>query len=581
MRSLRDRLRTTAPTTDASVIAKDAVTAWNSLYTLGVGVVGAVDGRGIVYPDRRELLVEVWFGVGERWLRGGSADGVRQRRVDGLPIIETRQRAGEKDLVQTAWADESGNGTGRINLALVNETDDAVIAAIVVRPFATLTDGSIGKIRCVDSVIVADRRPVVDIGRTPGDCATAEDSHRASPAVLDALSLATGQRAQSWEMVDPHGRASLAAMIPLTPGIDRVVQIVDGREQASVAPAPLDAVQRGWSQHLREAAEIDLPTWPAHIFPSLTSSLLGAVEQQHRPLGDRSWSPADDALLVCALGAIGLGDSGLSTTADLLAGVTTGAIERDRWADVAGAIAAMVGTGEAERVFARESDALIAVVGHVLSRLSAHSVATPLIEAVAMSNGPGPAQDASQIVAKSVDPAIEHTLLRHGWLGPNEAPALTDRPTSAEQVAIEMIASVQRFKPSEPLMDLRAKAGSSWRWSRGANGDSPHVRAQLAIALATWCRRIGSADATPTIDLIPGMRASWYGQSLGFNRLPTAGSRLSVALRWHGARPALLWEFDGAIPDGYRITCASLDRTFSSVESSGEHLLEAPLEVQR
>ena len=71
MRSLRDRLRGAQPVDDAPDIADDAVTAWNSLYTLGIGAVGAVDNRGVVYPDRRPLSVEVWFGVGERWLRGG------------------------------------------------------------------------------------------------------------------------------------------------------------------------------------------------------------------------------------------------------------------------------------------------------------------------------------------------------------------------------------------------------------------------------------------------------------------------------------------------------------------------------
>ena len=142
MRSLRDRLSRTEPSANVAPIADDAISTWNSLYTLDVGAVGVVDDRGALYPHRRGLSVEVWFGVGERWLRGGSGDGVRQRRSDGLPVIETRQRVGESDVVQTAWADESGDGKGRINVHLSNETDDAVIAAVVVRPFGAIESGT-------------------------------------------------------------------------------------------------------------------------------------------------------------------------------------------------------------------------------------------------------------------------------------------------------------------------------------------------------------------------------------------------------------------------------------------------------
>ena len=67
---------------------------------------------------------------------------------------------------------------------------------------------------------------------------------------------------------------------------------------------------------------------------------------------------------------------------------------------------------------------------------------------------------------------------------------------------------------------------------------------------------------------------------MSFSRLPVAGGRLSCALRWHGARPALLWEFDGDMPEGYRLTCTALDPEFESTESSGEVLLNVPLDAQ-
>ena len=580
MRSLRDRLRGSESSADADPIAHDAESMWNALYTLGVGAVGVVDDRGAVYPDRRRLSVEVWFGVGDRWLRGGSGDGVRQRRSDGLPIIETRQRVGESDVVQTAWADESGDGKGRINVHLANETDDAVIAAVVVRPFGAIEPGTIDSIRCVDSLIVTNGRPVVDIGRVPGDCATAQDISREAPAVLDAVSVATGDQADSWEMSDPNGAASLAAMIPLTPGVDRTLQILDGREEATVAPAPLDAVVRGWKHHLSDAAEIELPRWPAHLFTSLSSSLLGAAAQTGRPLGDRTWSLTDDAIVVSALGAIGLGASGAPITADLLGGVVSSNVGREHWVDVAAAIAGITGTPEGEAVLVHEREAVAAVVGHVLSTSYNGAIAVPLVEAIAISNGPEAASDAAQIVGKAPRGDGARALLRHGWIDSGTASAEDfargDRPKTAEAIAIEMIASASRGEPSEPLVALRSQAGSSWRWARDGCGDSPHARAQLALALVAWCRTQRVDNGVLTIDLLPGMRPEWYGQSLSFSRLPVAGARLSCALRWHGARPALLWEFEGEVPAGCRLTCARLDTDFETDDSSGEVLLSVP-----
>ena len=583
MRSLRDRLRGAQPVIEPSSIDDDAVAVWNNLYTLGIGSVGAVDDRGVIYPDRRPLSVEVWFGVGERWLRGGSGDGVRQLRVNGLPVVETRQRVGEADLVQTAWADESGDGQGRINIELANETDDAVIAAVVVRPFERLSAGSISAIRSTGTFIVANGRPIVDLGREPGDSATALDLDRSRPAVLESVSLPTGERAGSEEMSDADGRASLAAMIPLTPGVERTIQVLDGREEATIAPAPLEAVVRGWAHHVGSAGEVDLPTWPNHLFASLTSSLLGAAGERRRPLGDQTWSLTDDALLVCALGATGLGEAGTEIVGELIRNLRAGNVEHARWPDVAAALAAVVDTADGQALLTRERETVASVAGYVLSTSKDNAITTSLIEAVEISNGPDAAADAAQIVGKPGDGATARALLRHGWTQPSDAHLAepgADRASDPEQVAFNMVASMQRGEPSEPLVALRSAAGSSWRWARDSCGDSPHVRAQLAIGLVSWCRRVSITPTGNVIDLLPGMRRSWYGQPVSFSRLPVAGGRLSCALRWHGARPALLWEFDGDMPDGYRLTCAALDPEFESTESSGEVLLNVPLDAQ-
>ena len=53
------------------------------------------------------------------------------------------------------------------------------------------------------------------------------------------------------------------------------------------------------------------------------------------------------------------------------------------------------------------------------------------------------------------------------------------------------------------------------------------------------------------------------------NAARTERGPVSFALRWHGARPALLWE----VPEGVGVRASGLDRAWDAVGSSGEALL--------
>lgn len=588
MRSLRARrAKPNAPSRELEV-APDAVRVWNTLYTLGIGPIGAVDSRGVVYPDSRPVSVEVWFGVGDRWLRGAASDGVRQRRLGGLPIVETRQRIADRDVIQTVWADEPGDRRGRINVALSNDSDDAVVAAIVVRPFERLRNGSIRSIRCAESLIVVDGRPLVDIGRIPGDCATVICEGRDPQQMVDRLTLPTGELVDSWECEDPKGSASLAALIPLTPGVDRTIQIIHGDEPASVAPAPIEMVERGWKAHLDGAAEIDLPGWPAHIFPSLVSSLLGAVDDVGRPYGDGAYTQIDDAVLAAALGSIGMGGRASVITARLLAAVVAGDVGEQYWPEVASSVAAVSGTPEGDAVLKHEREAAAVVIGHTLTGARTEGILAALVCAAEISNGSAAAIDAAALDGAPATGPEARALLDHGWgLGDGVDEAAVDALGSvdvkdAETVTRAMVASVEVGEAFDALVPLRSAAGSSWRWSRGDCGDSPHVRARLLLGLVSWCRRVHGPLGARKVDLFPAMREQWYGQSAGFSGLVVDGVRLSCALRWHGARPALLWEFESATPPNLEVTCLSLDPSFRSTERSGEVLLNAPsLDAER
>jgi hypothetical protein len=102
-------------------------------------------------------------------------------------------------------------------------------------------------------------------------------------------------------------------------------------------------------------------------------------------------------------------------------------------------------------------------------------------------------------------------------------------------------------------------------------GSVEPIAARLAAALDTLLDdRDGGGVA-----LVPGLPDEWLGQGVEVHDAPTGAGRLSFAVRWHGARPALLWELDAAGPATLR--APRLEPGWSSTEPAGEALL-APVE---
>jgi hypothetical protein len=72
-----------------------------------------------------------------------------------------------------------------------------------------------------------------------------------------------------------------------------------------------------------------------------------------------------------------------------------------------------------------------------------------------------------------------------------------------------------------------------------------------------------------------GIPQPWWGQSFECHGLRAGpAQRLSFAVRWHGERPAILWEVDG--PGEVTLTGGAHDPSWRASAASGEALLIAP-----
>lgn len=117
------------------------------------------------------------------------------------------------------------------------------------------------------------------------------------------------------------------------------------------------------------------------------------------------------------------------------------------------------------------------------------------------------------------------------------------------------------------LVRLLDTATATWTWPDGHSG-------AVAAELLTLVRELLVREVDGGLALYRAMPADWVGLPVEVHDAPTRVGRLSYAVRWHGERPALLWEL-APTPGAGTVTMSApgLDPAWSSTELAGEALL--------
>lgn len=117
-------------------------------------------------------------------------------------------------------------------------------------------------------------------------------------------------------------------------------------------------------------------------------------------------------------------------------------------------------------------------------------------------------------------------------------------------------------------------------WLRIADRPVAELPVEVPVGLASiaWAESLLAA-ASPSggvCTVLPhGIPETWWGASIDCRGLTADPFRtVSFAVRWHGARPALLWETAG--PAGLVITAGGDNGGWHTTDASGETLLAAP-----
>ncbi|MEM7142941.1 MAG: hypothetical protein AAF548_18095 [Actinomycetota bacterium] len=119
-------------------------------------------------------------------------------------------------------------------------------------------------------------------------------------------------------------------------------------------------------------------------------------------------------------------------------------------------------------------------------------------------------------------------------------------------------------------------AGDARRAAEVASGDFAPITPAVSAAAAVLGHVI-EIDDSGSIPVLPDVPAGWRGQNIDVRNCGTPNGRVSFSVRWHGPRPAVLWQRYGG-GDAIEITCPGLDPTWSTLERSGEALLAEPVD---
>ena len=111
----------------------------------------------------------------------------------------------------------------------------------------------------------------------------------------------------------------------------------------------------------------------------------------------------------------------------------------------------------------------------------------------------------------------------------------------------------------------RVRAEHAWPALREEGADAAVVLQAMRDVL------VDDSDKR-VVDLLPLFPFEWLGQPVAVHDAPTRLGPVSFAIRWHGARPALLWD----APAGVTVRASALDASWSSTTGAGDTLLQEP-----
>jgi hypothetical protein len=582
------------------------------LGVLGAGPLAALDRAGTLAPAGAAWTLGWWVGAEDRWHVPPAEAAVRQTLVGDAPVVETRMRVVGGDVVHRAYAALAVGGAPAVVVEIANETAVPVAVALVVHGEAPPSvEGE--RLRVGDHEIRLPRPPSTVVGeavflpvphRATLRVVVAEGDAPEATALPEAERVVAGWRRQvegGMRVVLPD--PALQAVVDATrcflllhprPDLLATALVAEAAAVWGHDPGLEDfAARQGLSGAFKDPAESMAATGQAlyaigaargaELDPDLVGPVAKAAHWiERKRMVRRHRKDARRARLLPAgpqPTVLGAPDQTYADDWWSIAGLARAA----RLLEGAGQVEAAVDAGRFARGLSDDVDRSVATV-------------TAGEPSFAIPAGPSRPLDAGVVgvllglvcgAADPDDPAVMATLdliraeltpsgqgVTPGVLGSGWSPWLTALLAAVEAQAGDARAVTR-------LRAVVAAAGGLGAWPELVDGepvvDVPladhHPLATAAVLLAT--RSLLVVERPPaTLAVLPVLPPEWVGQGIEVHDAPTALGTLSWAVRWHGPRPALLWDLSGPPVAGFRLEAPGLDPRWATTEASGEALLE-------
>lgn len=579
--------------------------------TIDATTVAEVDAAGMVRRRGAGWSLDWWVGAEDRWHHPSVEAAVRQELLEESPVVRTALRVPGGDVVQTVYgvraaapAPDGGRwDDDAVVVEVTNETSVPVALALVVRPVTLDGVGSVSEVRVDGARVLVDgevaavcSRPVtrVSIGHGAGDAAArlaANDDLEPGP---DGV-VADGDHDLEVACVVPLPHTATVRIL-----VPAARQVGSKRRSSDPVPGPgagwqapeVDSVVAGWQAHSRSSTSLDVPE-PLHggvVVAGGRVLTLAAGAGLHD--GDGELAVATRAAqLTELLVRIGVAEPLEPLLAAFLEARRLGGSVR--FGDRSDATVAMVHVAGAliERATtASHAEELLALLDAALRRVERRpdtrpDAATGRSAGIAAAHVVPTLRRLGQHGLADAAGELADELLR-GGAAPLAAPPGEGATPAGSTTAVGLAARSALLAGSgadvAPLLLPLLRSGSPGvigdridgeGRSSGRRGlDAPAIATRVAAALDSVV-----IETRGGLDLLAGWSPSWYGAPVEVHRVRTAHGVVSFALRWHGTRPALLWEVlaaEGADPDRPPVLRAPvLDSSWSGTAWQGEALL--------
>ncbi len=600
----------------AALHRSEPVLSTTPLGTVDAAAIADVDGAGWLQARGVEWSIDWWVGAEDRWHLPAGEAAVRQVALGDSPVVQTAMRVPGGDVVHRAYGVRGSSpldgGTAWEDSAVVveieNESMVPVALALVLRPWTLAGPGRIRSVEVDGSVVRVDGRVAVVLSRP-----VARVAHGSAGAVADLLAAGDDTEPQvSLREGDNGLEVALVVPLPHTATVRALVPRVAAPKRrwfggAAAASSPgstfqapaHEAVVAGWAVHSRDAARVELgdPALDHLVGAAVRSIVLGGADHvleradravavtellarssMAEPLGPFARALVDAQKLN---GALRLADGADATAALLFSAAPLLGTGSDLWEEL------LVGP-VAKSVHAVRKGAALADPSTWAPGAAALGLVAPALRRVGQ---PEVADDAASAAREVTARIVEAATVPEGT---SEA--------AWEQGSGDLLERVARLRASigatgrdpQVLVELTnlARLGSPLsladRYDHGEvpSGALGYDAGALAARASALIDMVVLDGATGPV-LLGGWIDALWGRQIEAHGVATRHGHVSFAMRWHGARPALLWEVErwpGSGGPAPTLTAPLLDPLWRGEGWSGEALLaevEPPADLVR